>query len=516
MMLDPQRSGPPRALGAARMSTSSSKHSRHYAARIAAWSGRHRKTAIWGWLGFVLVVFALGNAGGTTNISDVDQFSGESHRAEKALDHAGMRPVEEVVFVQSDKLTVRDPEFRAAVGELTGRLAKSQYVKNVESPLAAGGDVSADGHAALVNFDIAGDSTEAKDRVDPSLAATAAVQARHPGLVVEQSGGASGAKAINATITDDLKKAGELSLPVTLIILTLTFGTLVAAGVPLLIGLTAVMAALGLVALPSSILPVDANLPAVVLLIGLAVGVDYSLFYLRREREERAAGRSEHGALETAAATSGRAVLISGVTVVVAMAGMFISGDKTFISFAEGAILVVAIAVFASLTVLPAMLSWLGDRVEKGHVPVIGRRRRPAGQSRFWTALTTRVMARPLLAVVLAGGLLVALAIPAFQMKAVTSGVDDRPQSIPAIATYNKIKAVLPARAWRPSLVVEADNVRSGATADAITALRNRVKRSDAFRPGTKVDYSRDDTVAEITVPTRGTYTNLPARSCSS
>ena len=119
------------------MSTSSSKHSHHYAARIAAWSGRHRKKAIWGWLGFVLVVFALGNAAGTTQISDVDQFSGESHRAEQALDRAGMRPVEEVVFVQSDKLTVKDPEFRAAVGEVTGRLSKLQYVKNVKSPLAA-------------------------------------------------------------------------------------------------------------------------------------------------------------------------------------------------------------------------------------------------------------------------------------------------------------------------------------------------------------------------------------------
>ena len=160
-----------------------------------------------------------------------------------------------------------------------------------------------------------------------------------------------------------------------------------AAGLPLLIGITAVMAALGLVALPSELLPVDANLPAVILLIGLAVGVDYSLFYLRREREERAAGRSEGAALVAAAATSGRAVLISGVTVIVAMAGMFISGDKSFISFAEGAILVVAIAMFASLTVLPAMLSWLGDRVEKGRVPFIGRGRRPAGRSRFWAAL---------------------------------------------------------------------------------------------------------------------------------
>jgi uncharacterized membrane protein YdfJ with MMPL/SSD domain len=488
-----------------------SKHSHHYAARIAAWSGRHRKKAIWGWLGFVVVVFALGNAAGTTNISEVDQFSGESHRAEAALDRAGMRPVEEVVFIQSDKLTVKDPEFRSAVTDVTGRLSKLKYVERVQSPLGGGGKVSADGHAALVNFVIAGDTTEAKDRVDPSLAATAAVQKAHPNLVVEQSGGASGAKAINATITDDLKKAGELSLPVTLIILMLTFGTLVAAGVPLLIGVTAVMAALGLVALPSSILPVDANLPAVVLLIGLAVGVDYSLFYLRREREERAAGRSERNALETAAATSGRAVLISGVTVIVAMAGMFISGDKSFISFAEGAILVVAIAVFASLTVLPAMLSWLGDRIEKGRLPVVGRRRRPAGQSRFWTALTSRVMTRPVLAIVLAGGLLVALAIPALQLKAVTSGVNDLPQDIPVIATYNKAKAVFPAEGVTALVVVEADNVRSGAAAAGITALRDRVDRSDAFRPGTEVDYSRDGTVAKVTVPTRGTGTDAAA-----
>src|SRR3954452_18620743 len=455
------------------MSTSSSKH--NLAARMAVWSGRHRKKAFWGWLAFVVVVFMAGNMVGTTQISDVDSFSGESHRAEVALHRSGLRPVKESVFIQSDKLTVKDPAFQAAVGDVMDRLSKVPYVENVKSPLAGDSAVSADGHAALVDFEIAGGSTQAADRVDPTLAAVAAAHAAHPALDIRQLGDASANKAINQVITDDLAKAGELSLPVTLIILTITFGTLVAAGVPLLIGITAVLAALGLVALPSSILPVDNNLPAVVLLIGLAVGVDYSLFYLRREREERAAGRSERSALETAAATSGRAVLISGMTVIVAMAGMFISGDKSFISFAEGAILVVAIAVFASLTVLPAMLSWLGDRVEKGRIPLLGRRRRPAGRSRFWTALTARVMARPLLSVVLAGGLLVALAIPAFQMKAVASGVDDLPQDIPAIATFNKIKAVFPADGVAAIVVVEADNVRSGAVADGITALRDRV-----------------------------------------
>jgi len=491
------------------MSTSSSKH--NLAARMAVWSGRHRKKAFWGWLAFVLVVFMAGNMVGTTNISDVDQFSGESHRAEVALDRSGLRPVKETVFIQSDKVTLKDPAFRAAVQDVTGRLSRTPYVENVKSPLTGASAVSADGHAALVDFEIAGDSTQAADRVDPTLAAVAAAQDSHPALDIRQIGDASANKAVNEVIGEDLKKAGELSLPVTLIILIVTFGTLVAAGLPLLIGITAVLAALGLVALPSHILPVDANLPAVVLMIGLAVGVDYSLFYLRREREERANGRNERSALETAAATSGRAVLISGVTVIVAMAGMFISGDKSFISFAEGAIVVVAIAVFASLTVLPAMLSWLGDRVEKGRVPVLGRRRRPAGQSHFWAALTSRVMRRPGLSVLLAGGLLVALAIPALQMKIVTSGIDQLPQDLPIIVTYDKVKAVFPTEGVVATVVVEAGDVRSGAVAAGISALRTKVNESDAFLKGTEVIYSKDGTVAQINVPTPGSGNDAPS-----
>src|SRR3954447_11298693 len=183
------------------------------AARMAVWSSRHRRKAFWGWLAFVVVVFALGNAVGTTQISDVDQFSGESHKAEVALHDAGLRPVEEVVFLQSDKLTAKDPEFRAAVVDVMRRLFGLKYVENLRSPLARGGNVSADGHAALVNFDIAGDSTEATERVDPSLAAVADAQAAHPALDIEQIGGASTGKEVQKVIGDDLKKAGELSLP---------------------------------------------------------------------------------------------------------------------------------------------------------------------------------------------------------------------------------------------------------------------------------------------------------------
>jgi uncharacterized membrane protein YdfJ with MMPL/SSD domain len=214
-----------------------------------------------------------------------------------------------------------------------------------------------------------------------------------------------------------------------------------------------------------------------------------------------------------AAATSGRAVLISGATVIVAMAGMLISGDKAFISFAEGAILVVAIAMFASLTVLPAMLSWLGDRVEKGRIPVLGRRRHPADQSHFWAALTGRVMRRPGLSIVLAGGLLIVLAIPALKMQIVTSGVDQLPQDLPIIATYDKVKAVFPSEGVVASVVVEADDVRTGAVAAGIGALRARVDDSKTFLPGTEVIYSKDNTVAQINVPTRGSGNDAPSVS---
>ena len=477
---------------------------------MGRWSASHRKVAILGWFGFVFVAVLVGMTVSQNKISDVDGFNGESHRAEQALDEAGLRPTSEVVFVQSRDLTIDDAQFRAAVQDATRQVSRVRYVENVQSPLGGGGDVSIDRHAALVKFEIAGDSEETADRVDPVLTAVDGVQARHPALLIEQFGDASANKAINQTVNDDLAKAGELSIPITLIVLILTFGSLVAAGIPLLIGITSVIAALMLVGIPSQLFPVDDNLPAVILMIGLAVGVDYSLFYLRRDREERAAGRSAEEALQVAASTSGRAVLISGLTVIVAMAGMLISGDKTFIAFAVGTILVVAIAMLASLTVLPAMLSWLGDRVEKGRIPFLRRKRRNGRESRFWGAIIDRVMRRPALALLLAGGALVALAIPALNLKTVVTGVDDLPQDLAVIKTYNRIKQVFPTEGVTATVVVKADNVRAGDAAAGIKSL-NRQLQASIYPPGPQTTYSRDGTVAKIDVATPGTGTDAPS-----
>jgi uncharacterized membrane protein YdfJ with MMPL/SSD domain len=486
---------------------SSPNRSMNLAGRMGRWSASHRKAAILGWFGFVAVAVLAGMTISQNKISDVDGFSGESHRAEQTLDAAGLRPTSEVVFLQSRDLTVDDPAFRAAIQDATRRLTGLQHVENVQSPLGGGGDVAVDRHAALVKFEIAGDSEETADRVEPILTAVDGVQARHPSLLIEQFGDASANKAVNETVNEDLAKAGELSIPVTLIILIITFGTLVAAGIPLLIGITSVIAALMLVGIPSQLFPVDDNLSAVILMIGLAVGVDYSLFYLRREREERAAGRSPEEALQVAAATSGRAVLISGLTVIVAMAGMLISGDKTFVAFAIGTILVVGIAMLASLTVLPAMLSWLGDRVEKGRVPFLRRRQGAPRTSRLWTGVIDRVMRRPVLAIVLAGGALIALSIPALGLKTVVTGVDDLPQDIAVIKTYNRIKQVFPTEGVTATVVVKADDVRSGEAAAGIDYLRRQLQAS-IYPPGTDIAYSEDGTVAKIDVATSGTGTD--------
>src|SRR3954469_6960894 len=398
--------------------------SHNLAARMARWSSKHRKKAFWGWLAFVILAFAIGQSMGQNLISDVDNFNGESHDAEVALENAGLRPQSETVFIQSDTLTVKNAQFKAAVEDVVSNVAKVAYVQNVKSPLNGESAVSEDGHAALVDFDVAGDSTEGADRIDPGRAAVPAAQKRHPDLDVEQIGDASANKAVNKTIGDDLASAGMLSIPVTLILLVIFFGSLVAASVPLWIGLSSVIAAIGLTNIASQVVPVDSNLPAVILLIGLAVGVDYSLFYLKREREERAAGRSETAALAAAAATSGRAVLLSGMTVLIAMAGMFLSGDKTFMSFSVGAMLVVAVAMLGSLTVLPAILSKLGDRVEKGRIPFVGRLRRSSEKRSMWGAITGKVLRRPVLSAVAAGAVLVTLALPTLQMQTTQTGME--------------------------------------------------------------------------------------------
>ena len=287
------------------------------------------------------------------------------------------------------------------------------------------------------------------------------------------------------------------------------FGALVAAGVPLLLGLTAVMATLGLLGPVSQLFPVDEQISSVILLVGLAVGVDYSLFYLRREREERRAGHSNEAALAIAAATSGRAVLVSGLTVMIAMAGMFLTGSATFMSFAVGTILVVAVAMLGSLTVLPAVLSKLGDRVEKGRVPLIGRlRRRGDGESRVWSAILDRVLRRPLVSAVIAGGLLIALAIPSLRLNTVDSGIEGIPTDLPIMQTYERMQEAFPGGQIPLEAVVQADDVTDPDVVAAIRDLREEAVATELMNDPVDVSVNPDQTVAVISIPMQGNGTD--------
>ena len=473
------------------------------AARMGRWSAAHWKKATFGWLAFVIVAFALGGAIGVNNIDPNAPGPGESGRMDRILDDGFKQPADESVLIRSRSATAGTPAFEAAVTDVLARVSRVAAVQGVQR-----GAVSKDAHAALVEFTIKGDKDKAVDKVQPVLDAVAAAQAAHPGFTIGEFGYASAQKGVEDAYGEDLGKAGELSLPITLLILVLAFGALVAAGIPLLLALTAVLATFGLVALPSHLIPVAFEAPAMVLLIGLAVGVDYSMFYLKRERQERAAGKSTQAALEAAAATSGRSVLISGLTVMVAMAGMFLTGDQIFASLGFATILVVAVAVLGSLTVLPALLSRLGDNVDRLRVPFLGRLSRNDGEGRFWGAIVDRVLRRPALSAALSAGALLALAAPAIGLQLAPQGAESFPRSLTVMQTYRQMQEAFPGKALPANVVVKAPSVRTPAAQSAIAELRRRAVASGrAFEP-ISVDVNQAGTVANITVPIAGNGTN--------
>jgi len=480
------------------------------AARAGKWSARHRRTAIGGWLGFVVVAIVLGGALGTKHIAQDNNGVGESGRAQQVLHDKFPQPAGEQVLVQSPTLTIHDPAFQAGVRDVVARLSRVSAVQNVRSPLIApnGGEISSDAHSVLVGFEIRGKSSDADKRVAGPLAATASAQRAHPSLRIEQAGEASAAKALNQSFSDDFAKARTLSLPITLLILIVAFGAIVAAGIPVILAITGVGATLGLVGLVSQITAVDPAVSEVVLLIGMAVGVDYSLFYMRREREERAAGRDEQAALQAAAATSGRSVLISGFTVMAAMAGMYLAGDKPFASMATGTILVVAVAMLGSLTVLPALLSKLGDRVMKAGVPFVGRRRESGARSQLWTAALDRVLRRPLASALLAGGVVLALAVRAFGLHTSIPGLQGLPSSLSIVNTLNRIEKACPGGPLPAQVVIQGKDVTSPQVRAAIQSLERRALSTGEMHQPFKVDVSPRHDVAVISVPLAGRGTD--------
>jgi len=453
--------------------------------RVAGWSARHRKTAVFGWLALVAIVIVAGQALGGKSMTPYD--AGQSGQAERALHRLGVvAPAVEDVLIQArapGRTFGGDPAMRSAARQVTAALAAlPRAATGIRSPLDPGNRalVSADGRSALVTFQVPGPASDQATAVAPAQRAVAAIQARYPGLRIGEGGDASSAAAINTVLDSGFRRAEATSVPVTLVLLLVVFGALIAAGIPLLLAVTSVLTALSLLTLVSHWLPVGSSTSEVVLLIGMAVGIDYSLFYLRREREERAAGRGTREALRIAAATSGRAIVVSGLTVMIALAGLFLTGYDVFSGMAFGTIAVVGTAVLGSLTVLPALMSWLGPRADRGRIPFLGRRRTAARPSRAWGALSRQVVRRPVIFGGVAAIALLALAGPALGMRIGEPAVD-LPAGNPVLQTIDRVQQAFPQSPSPAQVVVTGAGVSSPAMRDAVTALQ---ARASADGPG--------------------------------
>ena len=465
------------------------------AARMGRWSASHRKAAILGWLAFVVLAFVLGGIVGTKQLSDAEAQPGEAGRAAQIYAKAGFDAGDaESVLVQSKTLKASDPAFGGAVHDVEDSLHGLGGVDGLRR------HISKDGHSMVLQFRVMMD-------IGTVLGAVERVAKKHSELAIGEFGEASANKAMDDTVGRDFHRAELLSIPVTLAILLFGFGALVAAGIPLMLALTAVVAAIGMLGFMSQIWPSNDAANSVILLIGLAVGVDYSLFYIRREREERARGKGPQAALEAAAATSGRAVIVSGLTVLIAMAGLFMTGQKQLLAVGVGTMLVIATAMAGSLTVLPALLSKLGDRIDRGRLPFLGFRRE-ARDSRVFTAVVERVLRRPVAWLAVAGGLLVTIAIPAFWLHTNNADQTALPQGSEIAKTYERLQEAFPGDPQPAYVVLDGANFRTAQARRAFDDLRRRALASGVMHDPVSGRLSPDGTVAALAVPLSGSGTD--------
>lgn len=488
---------------------------RGIAARAGGWSARHRWAAVGIWVLFVVLSMGLGSAVGSVEVKESEALKGETHTAAKIIEDAGIEePASESVLIQAKDANTKatDAGFRSAVAEVVTAVEGTGEVTDVTSPYDAG-TISKDGLSALVQFDMRGEAETAGDRVEPVLKAVEGVQKGHSELRIEEIGGAS----MNETFADatgkDFKRAEFSAVPVAFGILLIAFGALVAALVPVALAITAIMATMGLMAVVSHVMPMSDTASSVMLLVGLAVGVDYCLFYLRREREERAAGRDPETALRIAAATSGRAIIVSGVTVCVAMAGMLFTGLADFEAMGLASLMVVAVAMVGSVTVLPALLSLLGERVEKGRIPFLhrakrrkkGNGRKGNGESRFWGAVLNVVLAKPGLALVVAAGALLAISAPALGMKTQNLTLDQEfGDSVPIVGTYNRVNEAFPGGSDPAVVVVKADDINAADVRSALAEFRTEAISSGASLGPVDIKVHDAQNVAFVSVPLVG------------
>jgi len=480
--------------------------------RAARWSALHPWRAIIGWLMFVALCLGTGVAVGTNSATTEDYWIGEAGRAEAMATEGGLqREPTEQIMLSARSGTLDESGAAAAARDLTTRMSRLPEVERVAPPRT-----SDNGEVLLVQVTMKGSELDGKKNVGPLVAQTRAVQERHPGLLVEETGSPSISKGVDAQRSSDLALSETIALPVTLITLLLVFGSVLLAAVPLLLALSSIAAAMGLSMVVSHISP-DAGVGNnVILLIGLAVGVDYTLFYLKREREERArsGGRLAPEALVgLAAATSGRAIVVSGLAVVVSTATLYLASDVVFSSLATGTIVVVLVAVASSLTVLPALLVKTAQRAERRAARKAARtaarskprRPRETGNGRIWAALMRPAATRPVATLCLAGLFMLALAVPVAGLKITEMSRDTHSRDIPAMQTYDRLHVAFPELRVTHQVVVrtQPDAAR---VEGPLKELGQRAQADPLFTGEPRLRTSEDGRIGslELSVPHRG------------
>jgi uncharacterized membrane protein YdfJ with MMPL/SSD domain len=422
----------------------------------------------------------------------------ESQRAEDAIARAFPPDpnaiVTDIVVVRSETETVDSPRFRAFVRQLIAEGRRTDAVAGSQNPRR-----SRDGHALAVPINIT-DADEAGAVVDVVERAD-----RDPSYAVTITGNQTMDHDSNELSQSDLKH-GELQFgaPAALVVLLLVFGSVVAGLIPLLIAILSIVVAIGLVALFTQAFEISVYFVNMLSGMGLALGIDYSLFVISRYREERARGLAQHDAIAASGATASRAVLFSGTAFVVAMFGLLIPPNNIMRSLALGAILVGIVSVVSALTLLPALLGLLGDRVNTGRIPLVARAAHTEGspEGRFWHAIVERVLRRPALSLALAGGVLVAAAIPVLSLEIGTNGVSTLPDRLASKQGFLALQRNFPAATTDPVDVVVAKGYDSSAE-HALRSLRDRLATDPRFGRG-QVRLSADGKIAYLSAPVRG------------
>ena len=472
---------------------------------LAAASAGHAWRTIGAWIiVVVLAVAAIATLlGGSLTTEGSPTNNPESERAEDTRLAAFPDPssaVSDIVVIRSEKYTVDSPQFEAYVREFVddGEIGALGLVSTyLDDPNA--GLVSEDRHATIVPVALADE-----DETDALVEKVEAID-EESAFAVSVTGTETLDHDFNLLSQEDLEN-GELKfgLPAALIILLLVFGAVVAGLVPLLMAIVSIIVALGLSALLAQQFELSVFLVNMLTGMGLALGIDYSLFVVSRYREERAQGRAELAAIEASGATASRAVLFSGTVFVVAMFGMLLVPNSIMRSLAVGAILVGIVSVVAALTLLPAVLGLLGDRVNALRIPIIGRGALQASnpEGRFWGAIVRRVLRRPGLSLALSTAVLLALAMPVFRMDTGTSGVSALPDRFVSKQGFIALERDFPGTTTDPAEIVVQNASATGVT-PALERLRTRLAADPRFGEG-ELAQSADDDVALLSVPVKG------------